>query len=276
MIKIFLSVRNRLAITKKCITALQKHSTIPFQLYVYDNDSNYLIDEHFGYFCKMYKKGIIAQVTFTTSKTTFNAFSKASTCNFWGQQHEQDPNKDNYIFLLMLDNDVIVTPGWDQKLKAAWKYVKKNKIDTVKVIGQRPGGIKSLDPKVHKIGEMTARVGTLGGSGLWSVQPNFFRDVGFLNLKSLVGHDKKHDQLYWQLLQKASKNRHYIMGLQDKLGIHCGRQAGSVCNRLTRSRGRKDRLDLIKFEGAEKNINSMTFEEFFKLIYNDKKLLGDW
>ena len=175
----------------------------------------------------------------------------------------------------MMDNDIIVTPGWDQKLKVDWKYVKKNKIVNVKVIGQIPGGIKSLDPKVHTIVEMTARVGSLVGSCLWSVQPNFFRDVGFLDLKGLAGHEKKHDQLYWTLLRKVAKNNHYIMGLQEKLGIHCGKKSGSVCNRLSNSIGRKDRLDLIKFEGPEKNIDAMTFEEFYKLIYGDKKLLGD-
>ena len=239
MIKIFLSVRNRLAITKKCIEALRRHSTIPHQIYVYDNDSNHLVEEHFKYFSKMYMRGIIHQVTFTKSITTFNAFSKASACNFFGKQHEEDPKKDKYTFLLMLDNDIIVTPNWDGRLNQAWKYVNKNNMTNIKVIGQRPGGIKSLDPKKYQIGDMIARVGSLGGSALWSVRPNFFRDVGFLDLRRLVGHDKKHDQLYWQLLSKASGGRYYIMGLNQKLGIHCGRQSGSVCNVLTRRRNDK-------------------------------------
>ncbi len=98
MIKIFLSVRNRLAITVKCIEALKKHSTLPYQLYVYDNETRHLVDEHFMYFHQMYKERQIAQITFTTQQSTFNAFSKASTCNFFGQQHEMDPKKHKYIF----------------------------------------------------------------------------------------------------------------------------------------------------------------------------------
>ncbi len=278
MIKIFLSVRNRLAITKKCIEALEKHSTIPHQIYVYDNDSNYLIDEHFDYFCEMYKKGIIAQVTFTTTKTTFNAFSKASACNFFGQQHEQDPHKDGYVFLLMLDNDIIVTPEWDRKLATSWKYINKNKLNDIKVVGQTPGGIKNKKTVVKINEELQGRTGKLGGSGLWSVRTNFFDDVGLLNLSELVGFDKKHDQNYWRLLDISTGGKPYILALNQKLGIHCGKMAGSVCNRLTTNKKMPEekRLELIKFEKAEDRIEKLTFSEFFNIIHTDKVLMADW
>jgi len=276
MIKIFLTVRNRLAITKKCIHALKKHSKIPHTIYVYDNASNYRVEEHFMFFNELYQKGFIKQVTFTTEASTFKAFSKASTCNFFGLQHEQDPKKDSYDFLLMLDNDIILTPGWDTILKTAWDYVKEKKLKHVKVIGQLPGGIKGKFES-HTINkDLVGRVGTLGGSGLWSVKPDFFRTVGFLDLRTLVGHDKKHDQNYWRLLQQSSPGKPYIMGVNKKLGIHCGKQAGSVCNRLTRNRNSSNKCDLIKFENAEKRIDSMDFQKFYNSVYNDKALIGDW
>ena len=106
MIKIFMTVRNRLAITKKCIAAIQKHSTIPYQLYVYDNQTNYKLDEHFKYFSKLYNKGLVTQVVFNTNASTFNAFSKAASCNMFGLLHQQDPEKNKYSFLLILDNDI--------------------------------------------------------------------------------------------------------------------------------------------------------------------------
>ena len=184
MIKIFISVRNRLAITRKCIQALKQNSKLKHHIYVYDNASNYQVDKHFGYFSKLYRKKVISQITFTSEDSTFNAFSKASTSNFFGRQHEEDPNKDKYLFLVMMDNDIIVTPGWDLKIRAGWEYLTKKKMKNIKVIGQRPGGIKNLDKTTHTVaGKMTGRVGRLGGSGLWSVRSNFFRDVGFLNLK---------------------------------------------------------------------------------------------
>lgn len=277
MVKIFLTVRNRLAVTKKCIQALKKHSTIPHQLYVYDNATNYLIDEHFSYFSKLYQKGYITQVTFTTEDSTFNAFSKASSCNFFGKQHLEDPKKDSYDFLVMMDNDIIVAPTWDKNVKVGWKYVNKNKWNNIKVIGQLPGGMRNVDKEVfHITDELKGRRGFLGGSGFWCVRPNFFEDVGFLNLGALVGQDKKHDQMYWALLSKVTKGQPYIFGLKANLAYHTGPMAGSVCNRLTRNRTDKNKAEKIKFEEQEKNIDAMSFEEFYKRITTDERVRKGW
>jgi len=276
MIKIMLTVRNRLAITKKCIEAILKHSSIPTQIYVYNNQTSFLIDDHFEFFRDLYKNGLISQVTFNTNSSTFGAFSKAVACNMFGLQHEQDPKKDEYAFLLFLDNDIIVTPEWDVRLKQAWKYVRKNDLKNIKVIGQLPGGIKSFD-ELHEIGEIKAKAGRLGGSGLWSVRPDFFRDVGYLDLKRLVGFDKRHDQHYWEKLGHSSNGKPYILGLNVKLGIHCGSIAGSVCNALTKYRGdNKNREEKIKYAHAEKDISDMPFDQFYQKISTDVSLHRDW
>ena len=274
MIKIFLSVRNRFAMTVKCLEAIKRHTTTPYQIYVYNNQTNYLLDEHFKYFYKLFSKGLITQLTFNTDTSTFNAFSKATTCNMFGLQHEQDPKKDKCSFLLIMDNDIILTPGWDKYLEKGWAYVRKNKLDYIKVIGQLPGGIKHRKEEHVISKELIGKAGMLGGSGLWSVRPNFFTDVGMLPLNKLVGQNKKHDQLYWQLLAKASGGKPYIMGLNKKLGIHCGRLAGSICNVLNRQKT-KD-LNKICFKGGDNNIRSMNFDEFYNKIQLDKKLVADW
>lgn len=276
MIKIFLTVRNRFAITKKCLEAINLHTKTPYQLFIYQNQTDYLLEEHFKYMKKLYMRGLVTQITFNTTASTFNAFSKAAACNSFGMQHEQDPEKDKYDFLMILDNDIILTPGWDEYVLRAWKYIKKNKLENIKVVGQLPGGIKHKNEQIE-IGDMIGRTGFLGGSGLWTVQPDFFRKVGFLNLKELVGHVKRHDQLYWQLLHKSSSGKPYIMGLNKKLGIHCGMLCGSVCNTLTRLRGKKvPSNDCIKFEKAEENINKLKFKEFFDSIVDDQRLISDW
>jgi len=276
MIKIFLTVRNRLAITKKCIESLILHSEIPHRIHVYNNATNYRLDEHFLFFHELYKKGFISQVTFTTEESTFHAFSKASTCNFFGRQHEEDPKKDKYDFLLFLDNDIILTPGWDKTLKEAWDYVRSKKLKHIKVIGQLPGGIKTKIEK-HRINEnLIGHVGSLGGSGLWSVNTDFFRTVGYLDLRALIGHHKKHDQNYWRQLARSTPGKPYIMGLDKKLGIHCGKQAGSICNNLTKNRNNPKVDEVIKFKEAEKNIDSHDFKSFYESIINNKALLKDW
>ena len=276
MVKIFLSVRNRLAITKKCIKAIKKHSLLPHRLYVFDNGTTYKLKEHFEYFCRLYEKDLVTQVTFSTEKATFNAFSKAATCNFFGLQHEQDPKKDDYFFLVLLDNDIIVTPGWDEILKQAWKDVERYGLNNIKVVGQLPAGIKDKTTLPQKIAGRVAKTGKLGGSGLWSVRNNFFRDVGFLDLRSLIGEVKKHDQQYWSLLNRASRGQDYILGINEKLGIHCGFIAGSVCNVLNRNRNAKSARELIKFEKQEERIEEMTFEDFLKLIKDNVQCLADW
>ena len=228
------------------------------------------------FFHELYNRGYISQITFTSEASTFNAFSKASTSNFFGLQHEQDPKKDSYDFLMMLDNDIIVTPGWDTKLKIAWDYVHAKKLKHVKVIGQLPGGIKSKNEKHVISKKISGNVGVLGGSGLWSVRTDFYKTVGLLDLKSLVGFDKRHDQNYWRLLQKSSPSKPYIMGLNQKLGIHCGKKAGSVCNKLTGAKNNPKKLNMIKFEQAEKDIDSVDFKTFYESIFNDKPMIKDW
>jgi hypothetical protein len=273
VIKIFLTVCNRLAITKKCIEALQKHSLLPHQIYVYNNHSTYLVDEHFNYFCDLYKNKIINQVSFTTQHSTFNSFSKAATCNFFGCQHNMDPQRDSYKFLLFLDNDIIVTPGWDVKLEFFWKFITKKGLNDVKVLGQLPGGIKDIK-QVYEVDGLKFKLGYLGGSALWSVRPNFFDEVGFLNLKQLVGQYKKHDQMYWRQLQRVTNGKPYIAGIGYKLGIHVGLLAGSICNVLTKARNAADKLAKIKFEEQEKKIDKMSFEEFYNMIISRADLAG--
>ena len=277
MIKIFLTVRNRLAITKKCIHALKAHSVLPHQIYVYNNDTNHLLDRHFSYFYKMYEQGVIDQISFTKDATTFNAFSKAATCNLFGLQHEQDPNKDKIGFLVFLDNDIIVTPKWDKTLLKAWTYVYQKNMNNIKVIGQLPGGIKYKSKEPYEVSEgLVGHVGKLGGSGLWSVRTNFFTDVGTLDLKLLVGQAKGHDQKYWTKLEQKTRGQGYIMGLKTKLGIHCGRDAGSVCNNLTRHRNKSTKNDVIKFAHNEEKIDNIPFDEFYEKIKNDSFLANDW
>ena len=75
--------------------------------------------------------------------------------------------------------------------------------------------------------------------------------------------------------QKSNKEP-YIMGLGVKLGVHCGKVAGSVCNRLTANRSNPKREKLIQFKEAEKNIGSQNFDEFFKSISVDNSLIRDW
>jgi len=276
VIKIFLTVRNRLAMTAKCIAALKKHSALEHQLYVYDNLTNFKEEEHFMFMCKLYKMGLVTKIVFNTKASTFDAFSKAIACNDFGYTHEMDPKKDTYDYLVFLDNDIIVTPGWDEIIRRAWVDVGKSALHNIKVIGQNPGGIKQKQLLGQKIAGYEATMGVYGGSALWSVKPNFFREIGYLDVRKFVGFDKKHDQEYWRILGTASKGKPYILGLKAKLGIHCGMRAGSICNILTKHRLNPKREKFIRFEESDEIIDKMSFEEFYELISKDERLVNDW
>ena len=279
MIKIFLTVRNRLAITKKCIEAIERHTELPYHLYVYNNQTNYRVEEHWKYFNKLYEQGRISQVTFNTNESTFHAFSKASAWNMFGMQHEMDPKRKSFNFLLCIDNDVLVLKKWDLRLKTAWDYINKHKLKNIKIVGSLPGGIKNRVKSIQIVPDkLMGRLGRLGGSGFWSVRPNYFSDVGFLPIKQLVGHAKKHDQLTWQLCQRSTGGKPYILGLKPKLAIHVGRRCGSVCNRLTRAGNapEKKKLELIKFEENEDKIDSVSFDEFFNACISDDRIVREW
>lgn len=272
MYKIFFTVRDRFAITRKSITALVRHSTLPFSLYIYDNLSSSFIQERFVYYSILYEKKILTQLTINTADSTFSAFSKAVSSNDFGLHHEMDPKKDSYDFLVFLDNDIIVCPEWDQVLKRAWLDVKRLGLTNVKVIGQLPGGIKFCENLKEKIAGVEALLGKFGGSGFWCVQPNFFREVGYLDVQRFINISKRHDQEYWKKLDKVTGGKPYILGLKTTLAIHTGKYCGSVCNYLTKFRSSLT----TNFNEQEETIEKLSFEEFFNMIKNDKELVKDW
>lgn len=262
MIKIAINVRNRLAVTKKCIQAIYEYSELDFQLYIYDNLSNHNLKDHFEYFWKLYEKGMITQVTFNTKDSTFDAFSKAAALNQFGHNHEQDPRREEFLYLMFLDNDMLVMPGWDTTLRDAWNDVNKLKMSNIKVICQHPGGMKSTNVIPQKMAGHDSVTGKFGGSGFWSVRTDFYRDVGFLKMKSLVGLNKKHDQNYWKMLAKSGKD--YVLGLKTRMVIDTGGFSGSVCNVIGYGGVDAKKMEKIKYVKRDAAIEQMTFQEFYQ------------
>jgi hypothetical protein len=224
------------------------------------------------YYSILYQKKIVTQITINTKESCYGAFSKAIASNDFGLHHNMDPRKSGCEFLVFLDNDIIVCPGWDEILRNAWLDVKKQGLTTVKVIGQNPGGIKFKKDLPQKIAGFKARLGKFGGSALWCVQPNFFKEVGFLEVPKFLGIHKRHDQEYWHKLDKTAGGQNYILGLDAKIGIHTGKYAGSTCNVLSKTKDER----MIDFKKQEEEINKLSFDEFYSRIINDKELIKDW
>lgn len=278
MIKIMMTVRNRLEMTKKTIEALEKHTKGKYELYIYNNLTDHKLDSHVVYFNKLYKEGRVAQVVYNSKKSTFSAFSKAVSIVQFGTQHLFDPRKDEYDYLVIMDNDIVVMPGWDKVFKKVWKEIKAKGLNTKhKVVTQYPGGIIDPRPEIpqgpQKLGGMPYRnlggfetsVGVCGGSGFWTMLPDFFNDVGFLPIAPLVGKDNADDQVYWGLMQQKSGDRQYIVGVKEEMAFHCGGDFGSVCNILREQHRGKERFDQIQFEDSEDRYLTMSFDEFYQM-----------
>lgn len=269
MIKIFLTIRNRLSITKKCIEAIKRHSTIKHQIYIYDNLTNYKLKEHWEYLYNLFRLGLVSQVTFNSTDSTFNAFSKAVASNQFGYLHMNDPMWNTYDFLVILDNDIIVFPGWDSIILSAWEELKKRSMyEQIHIITFLPGGITMRKQVPFKICDREVQVGRCSGSGFWCVKNSFFKDIGYLDIKTLVGHDKRHDSSYWNLLERKSRGKEYVLGIGGKppLCFHCGGIAGSICNTLSRNKSKPEKYELIKFKESEEKIDSMSFDEFMSYV----------
>lgn len=272
MIKIAITVRNRLAVTKKCIEAILQHSKIQHQIYIYDNLTNYKLERHFSFYHNLLSKGLIHQITFNTEKSTFGAFSKAVSSNQFGLNHEQDPKKKECEFLLILDNDAIVMPGWDETLVKAWRDVKRNKISNVFVIGQKfNGAVKYGKIIKEKIANCKAYHGKLGGSYFWSLPTNFFEKVGYLDISPLVGFGKKHDQNYWKMMEEKTNGTPYILALNTQMVLNAGELAGSVCNVLGYCLNDKRKLEKIKYKEKDEFIDKMSFTDFYNHLLNIHK-----
>jgi len=262
LIKIFLTCRNRFHLTRFCIQALYKFTHQPFQLYVYDNLTDYLVRDHWGFFCSLYEKGLITKYVANTRHSTFGCFSKAVAWNEFGHIHMMDPLWDTTDFLLCLDNDILVTDGWDLVVSSIWSSLKESEwYKYIHVVTQWYGSKLGQKNKTELNG-YTCHLGTHTGSGFWAVKPTFFLDVGFLDITKFIGLNKKHDQFYWQMMLEKNQGLPYICGVEHMLFYNCGWWGTkSLCNTLTVCPDSD-----VSFSEEEDKLSQMTFSEFYSAV----------
>ena len=266
-----------MAITKKCIEALERFSTLEHHIYVYDNLTTHKLWEHADYFARLLESKVISQVTFNSADSTFNAFSKIVSCNQFGRSHEEDPRKDEYKYLMIMDNDIIVKPGWDIIFKEAWSYVNKSPLlrKHIKIISQLPGGFLQCKRYSRKIASYEAYTCIGGASSFWSIRSNFFRDVGFLDIKESIGQSKFHDFKYREILDRNNKDAKigYGLALDAPMAFHVGGIYGSICDMLHIGNG--DRIKGAEFKEDERVVSSLTLDDLIDK-YANNSLCINW
>lgn len=274
-IAVFMTVRNRLSLSEKCIEALYKNTSSDIHLFVFDNCTTHNIDGHFTYFSYLYKQGKLQKYVVNTLISTFNAFSKAMSFNEFGVYIESLPDKSIYDFLLCLDNDMIlVEKDWDLIIKEAMEATSK-KIPTLEIWAQYPGGCSGHDYTIPIKGQdTTIRLGINSGSGFWCIKPDFFSRVGLIEPELLVGINKRHDIELWSKLNELHKGKPYVCAIKIPMALHFSYFNGkdlSICKPT-----RNDPSKEIIHHDVEKLVNSMSYEEFIEFIKKDEELFSQW
>lgn len=271
-IAVFITVRNRLAITKKCIESLYLNTNRPIHLFVFDNCMSTRLDEHFIYFCNLYKVGRLQKYVVNTVTSTYNAFSKAMSFNEFGLFIESHPNKNEYEWLLCLDNDmIIIQKGWDDYIASMFNEVDKHEGNTIQIVTQYPGGVSGSD---HMFGNIKVRVGVNGGSGFWNIRPDFFSKVGLLEPEPLLGISKRHDIHYWEKLNKFSRGQPYTVAIDLPLALHvayCNGMDLSVCKAI-----RNDHASNVDFESFDALVEGLQYDDFLEWIKRDEDVFRRW
>ncbi|KKK73581.1 hypothetical protein LCGC14_2892410, partial [marine sediment metagenome] len=191
------------------------------------------------------------------------AFSKVVASNMFADQHKGDPKGGECDYIVCLDNDMIVTPGWDSRVNLIWRAVidKPRVLGNTKIIGQI--GIMSKQQTLVDIGENERVViGKKGGSGFWVVLPNFFEEWGRLNIRHFIGKHKGYDGAYWAQIEKTHSGV-YTAGIDGRpLVYHCGDMVGSVCLRL--EEGQVPTSEIA--QRADEQLGRMDFAEFYEMV----------
>lgn len=270
---VFLSVRNRLAITKRCIEYLFKNTRREIDLFVFDNCTGTRIPDHFNYFCRLYEQGKLQKYVANTITSTYNAFSKAMSFNEFGLFIENHPDKFSYDWLVCLDNDMIlIQEKWDDIIGTMFEEVdKKEPNNTIQIITQYPGGCSGTD---YNLDKFKIRVGVNSGSGFWNIRPDFFTKVGLLESEPLIGINKRHDLELWPKLNAYTKGQPYVIAIDQPMALHIAYHDGkdlSIC-KATRNNPAMN----VDFELFDNLIETMNDTEFNEFIMKDADVSRRW
>jgi len=285
IIRVMISTRERLEYTIKCIQALERFTKNDLEIFLFDDRSKENLAERFQYYKYLVENNKIAHLEIlpSDSKISFNTFGKAVSWNIFGYISSFMFPEQYFDWILLIDNDIIVRKeGWDTKLIETWRRINQYKeLKTIQVVTQAPGGIMGEKLEFDLEDGYKIRVGSAGGSGFWFLKKDYFKNMGLLPLKFLIGKSKGHDQLSWQLHQLRTNSRRYVAGLWDKLALHIGHNR-SICNYLTWGRekktapGDKIRADRIKeaIEKEENKLKQISLDEVIKKY--DKREYQRW
>jgi len=296
---ICMPIRDRKHLTIKAIESIWKNTTKVakknINIYAFDNKSD-LSDERAAMFYNLLKQDKIKYYSYDTSESTYNCFGKAVTFQRWikmmiterNMYSTISPGLDGYrTFYVLMDNDMLLGPGWDEYFISAAEQVERIQPDTHMLI-KSPGGVPEScrqDPqyKIKNVfdgSDISIQPGIGGGgSGFWFMTYNMLNKVMWddRDLKYTFNVDKRHDSTTWRLIHDKNGICKYNAAVvppseDNPLVLHLGGRIGSICNQLVKGKYNGD---------VKKGITDMEDHEIEGLSVDDlwtkyKDIAGIW
>lgn len=291
-----LTTRDRPILTQKTIESLHVNSTqfCAINIYVFDNYSDPTI-ERFGIFSNLLQSNKICYYSYDTKISSGNCFPKIPAHRRWRDmmltnrtirlRNKIDLNIED--FYLLIDNDMLVGPGWDEYFISVSKLI-ESRFPTIHFIIKWPGGVsRTAQKQADKIQLanvfnsrekiMAGISGAGGSSGFWFMTHNMLSLFEWSPewIMKTYNRFKQHDTLAWALIRsKHGVNAKYVAGVippneeENPLVIHLGGKAGSICNALTAGEYQNVKGEFNIREKDWKNLSAKKLFQKYKHIAN--------
>ena len=247
VLNVMLTCRERTYFTQKVIEALHENTSKfhKINIYCYDNLSD-LGSGRMSIFEELLEEKKIVYYSYDTTTSTNKSFPKSIIYNDWFYKmatFNKMPNTDETRYYLMIDNDMVVCPYWDEFFLSAADHA----LPSTRYLVKRPGGMVARRGKIHtkevenrynkeeKFDLMYASFG--GGSGFWFMNQNMLnKHVWIQNVAvSSYGNHRGDDIAIWRAIDKFNgKQTQYVAGItalkEKPLVLHMGSVLGSMCN----------------------------------------------
>lgn len=287
-LNVLLTSRDRTILTSKAIDSLYENSKIfeNINIYLYDNYSN-MDSERMSLIQRLISDKKICHYSYSNEISTGNVFPKMFAHTLWTTHmstiHHIRSRKGKNLgvneYFLIMDNDMIVGPKWDQYFVSCIQDIEV-KYPNIKFTMPLPSGINPAKQKeLQKVdvinifnSKKTATYGLsncAGGSGFWFMTFNMLSSMNLNNedVLSTYNRFKHHDSTIWNRIKKDNGNLNYcaaIIHKTDPYVLHLGGIVGSLCNNLTNftySEIKKKELMCNEERFKDMTINEI-FEEF--------------
>lgn len=291
ILKVMIPCRDRSILTKKCIESIHENTKRfdEIQIYCFDNLSS-LESGRFSMFENLLKRNLISFYSYDTMNSLNDCFGKSVAYKRWLDMINNDLKvnatvkiKDREHYYMLLDNDMIVCPKWDDYFISALSGEKPTTYFLVKY----PGGTskqKNLEKKTkvknvfNSKEEIDIQYGLGGGgSGFWFMNESMMKKqlCRWTSIEVAQTHKlyKRHDSTMWRSIIKTTGvgSSYFIRVIAPDpkypLVLHLGSVFGSMCNSLMKEQYKREQ---IKFEADEQQLKNLDVSQIIEKFNKDK------